>query len=108
MQILRDVLLKNNEGLNMDTNLAMTEITLETALSIWWSMMWRTFILSLVVGFVLGAVGGFIVGAAGHVELAGAVGGLLGWLGGLVVSIFALKVALSKKHGGHSVVLVKS
>ena len=92
----------------MNANLAMTDITLETALSIWWSMMWRTFLLSLVVGFVLGGLGGFVVGAAGQPELAGAVGGLLGWLAGLVVNIFALKVALSKKHGGHSVVLVKS
>jgi hypothetical protein len=71
-------------------------------------MVWRTALVGMLVGFVLGFIGGFIVAAAGWPELGGAVGMLLGWLGSIPVSIWALKAALSKKHGAYSVVLVKS
>ena len=82
-----------------------TEITLEKALSIWWSFIWRTVLASMRVGLVLGFIGGFIVGAAGSPQLGGAVGAILGWLGSIPVSIWALKAALSKKHGGYSITL---
>lgn len=92
----------------METNVEMNEVTLEKTLSIWWSMVWRAVLVSMLVGFILGFIGVFIGSAAGRPELGGAVGALLGWLGSIPVSIWALKAALSKKHGGYSVVLVKS
>ena len=70
-------------------------------------MVWRAVLVSMLVGAFLGFIGGFIVVAAGWPELVGAVGALLGWLGSIPVSIWALKAALSKKHGGYSVALVK-
>jgi hypothetical protein len=91
----------------MENKEDMSEINLEKALSIWWSMAWRAVLVSMLVGIILGFIGGFIVGMAGSPELGGVVGGLLGWLGSIPVSKWALKAALSKKHGGYSVVLVK-
>ena len=85
-----------------------TPISLEKVLSIWWSMVWRIFLVSMLVGFVLGFIGGFVVGAAGRPELGGAVGALLGWLGSIPVSIWALKAALEKSHGGYKLALVKA
>jgi hypothetical protein len=65
-------------------------------------------LVGILVGFVLGFIGGFIVFAAGKPDLARAIGAILGWLGSIPVSIWALKTALSKKHDGFSLVLVKS
>lgn len=86
----------------------MNEITLEKSLSIWWSMIWRFVLISTLAGALLGFVGGLMVGMiGGSSELSGAVGALLGWLISIPVSMWALKAALSKKHGGYSVALVK-
>ncbi len=91
----------------MDNNLNTTEISLEKLLSIWWAMIWRSVVFSMLLGFVLGFIGGVIVGMAGHPELGGAVGAVLGWLGSIPVSIWALKTALTKKYGDYSFVMVK-
>ncbi|MCS1410315.1 MAG: hypothetical protein M2R45_03507 [Verrucomicrobia subdivision 3 bacterium] len=58
-------------------------------------MVWRATLVSGLVGVVLSLFSGVIVF-------------MLGWLGSIPVSIWALKVALSKKHGGCSIILVKS
>ncbi len=81
-------------------------IDYEKTLSIWWSWLWRAFIFSVIFGGLLGGIGGFVVGFAGHPEAASSVGGLMGWLASIPVSIWALKAALSKKHKGYSVRLV--
>lgn len=81
------------------------ELNLEKTLSIWWSFIWRTTLGSMLVGFALGLIGGFIVGVAGRPELGTAVGSLLGWLGSIPVSIWALRAALNSKHGGYAVLL---
>lgn len=83
-------------------------ISLEHILSIWWSMTWRMVLVSFLVGLVLGAFGGLLAFAAGVPELSSFAGGLLGWLGAVPVSVWALKSALSKEHGGYRVVLIKS
>jgi len=92
----------------MEHNVTTNEITLEKTLSIWWSMVWRAALVSMLVKAVLGFIGIFIVGVTGRPELVGAVGALLDWLWPIPVSIWALKAALSQKHGSYSVVLVKS
>ncbi len=61
----------------------------------------------MVVGAVLGGIGGFIVGASGNPQMGTSVGALLGWLGSIPVSIWALKVALSKSHGGYRLAFIK-
>lgn len=56
--------------------------------------MWRATVGSVVAGAVLGGVAGGIAGAIGHGDLASKVGGLMGYLGSIPVSIWALKEAL--------------
>ena len=84
------------------------DVTLEKTLSIWWSLIWRTTLVSMVGGAILGGLGGAVVGAAGHPEAGAAVGGILGWLTSIPASMWALHAALRKKHGGCAVVLLKS
>lgn len=85
----------------------MRQIPLKQVISIWWSMIWRWTLVGGLAGFLLGGIGGFIMGFAGYAEYAGFVGGLLGWLASILVSIWALKAALSKDHGGNSIVFVE-
>ncbi len=84
------------------------EIDLEKTLSIWWSMFWRVFLVGMLVGAMLGVVVGSIASVMGYSEFSGLVGAVMSWIGSISVSIWALKASLSKKHGGYSVVLVKS
>ena len=84
-----------------------TEITLNSTLSIWWSFMWRALVVGVLCGFVLGFIGGFMLAIAGRGELSATVGAILGWLGSIPVSIWALKAALAKQHGGYSIALMK-
>jgi Mg/Co/Ni transporter MgtE len=84
------------------------EITLKKILSIWWSMIWRALLVSILVGAILGFIVGFTLAVAGARQLGDPAHMLLGWLGSIPVSIWALKTALSKKYGGYSVVLMKT
>lgn len=92
----------------MESYEEISAITFKTLLSIWWSMMWRAVLASMLVGFILGLILGLIVVAAGRTELVLFLAPLLGMLGSLPAHIWALKAALSRKHGDYSVVLVKS
>jgi hypothetical protein len=83
------------------------ELTLERILAIWWSFMWRTVLGSMVIGFMLGFIGGVIVGGMGHPQLGATVGALLGWLGSIPVSIWALRAALARKYGDLRLALVR-
>lgn len=82
------------------------ELNLEKTLAIWWAFAWRAFLFSILAGIVLGFIGGFIVGIAGSPQLGGAIGGIMGFIGSIPVSIWSLQKALSKKYGKFSIVLV--
>jgi hypothetical protein len=47
------------------------------------------------------------VGAAGRPDIGGALGALLGWLGGIVVSFVVLRLVLRKTFTEFSIRLVK-
>ncbi|MDP2015711.1 hypothetical protein [Hydrogenophaga sp.] len=83
------------------------ELTIERTLPIWWAFVWRALLVTVVTSVVVGAIGGFIVGVAGSPQLGGPVGAVLGFISAIVVSIWAMKSALSKTYGNHSMVLVK-
>ena len=76
----------------------MKTISLNELLSIWWALTWRTVVFGMLIGMALGAIGGFVMGVLGHADSAGAVGGLMGYLGLFPASIFALKTALAKNY----------
>jgi hypothetical protein len=60
----------------------------------------------MVVGFILGAIGGVVVGVMGKPDLGAMVGGILGYLGSIPVSIYVMKVILNKKYNKFSIALV--
>lgn len=105
-----------------------TEISLEKTLSIWWSMTWRIPVYYL--GFTIGCMFLFIAGwmivslfislSVEPIEFGTVaerifvwlrhdpVAEVINWVVSIFASIWALKVALSRQHGGYSVVLVKA
>jgi len=82
------------------------EVTWSNTLTIWWSYIWRCILISMVVGFILGAIGGVVVGVMGKPDLGAMVGGILGYLGSIPVSIYVMKVILNKKYNKFSIALV--
>ncbi|MBT8119776.1 MAG: hypothetical protein KJN89_08665 [Gammaproteobacteria bacterium] len=82
------------------------EVTWSNTLIIWWSYVWRCILISMVVGFILGAIGGVIVGVMGKPDMGGIVGGILGYLGSIPVSIYVMKVILNKKYNKFSIALI--
>ncbi|MCA2919882.1 MAG: hypothetical protein IM445_07285 [Microcystis sp. M015S1] len=85
----------------------LEEITFKRSLSVWWSFIWRATLFSFVSGAILGAVGGGIVGMVGHPQLGGLVGGVLGWLVSIPVTMWAIYAALKRKHRGFNVVFLR-
>ena len=82
------------------------EVTYSHTLRVWWSYVWRTVLFSAILGAVLGFIGGFIVGFMGRSDMGGLVGGVLGYLGSIPVSIWVFKKILNKKYKTFSVALV--
>ena len=91
----------------MDTNAEIKEISFDCLLSIWWSYLWRAVIFGAVAGAIVGGVFGILIGLVGRPELGGDIGGLTGGIAGFLVSIWAMHLALSKKHKGYFIRLVK-
>jgi hypothetical protein len=92
----------------MDMSPEFLEVTFGRTITVWWSFVWRTFVFSALMGALLGFGGGIVVGAAGHPELGGAVGALLGWLGSIPVTIAVLRIVLRKQFGSFAIKLVKA
>ena len=82
------------------------EVTWNHTLSIWWSYIWRCMVFSMLVGIVLGGIGGAIVGALGKPDMGGLVGGILGYIGSIPVSIYVMKTILNKRYKSFSIALV--
>ena len=82
------------------------EVTWGATLRVWWSYAWRVMLFSGILGFVLGFIGGFVVSVMGKPELGSRVGGILGYIGSIPVSIWVLKKILNKKYKDFSVALI--
>jgi hypothetical protein len=63
------------------------ELTIERTLPIWWDFVWLALLVTVATSVVVGAV--------------------LGFVSAIVVSIWAMRSAMSKSYGNHCVVLVK-
>jgi len=75
-------------------------------LSIWWSIFWRFVLFNAVAGVTIGFIFGFIQSSVGRHEALSFVNIGLGALVAIPIGIWAVKVALSKKHRGCWVRLV--
>jgi len=84
------------------------EVTWGATLRVWWSYCWRVTLFSMILGFILGFIGGFVMGIMGKPEMSGMVGGILGFLGTIPLSIWVLKKILGKKYKGFSVALIQN
>lgn len=82
------------------------EITWGITLKVWWSFIWRCIVFSAVLGFILGFVGGVILVLVGEGESSALVGGILGYLGSIPVSIWAMKKILGMEFNGFSIAIV--
>lgn len=82
------------------------EIRWNLVLRVWWSYFWRATLLGLVAGFILGAIAGFLVALLGRPELGPRLGGALGYLAQIPVSMVVLRMVLRKRYKTFSIRLV--
>lgn len=89
----------------MDEN-SLVDVTLGNTLRIWWAFMWRTTIFSILLAAVLGFILGFVLALFGKTEHAKVLGGALGYLVSIPISILVLKQILKKKYKYFSIALI--
>ena len=82
------------------------EVTWKRTLVIWWSIAWRGILFGAIAGAVVGAIVGFILGFLGRVDLASIGGGIAGYIVAIPISIWVLKIVLSKKFSEFSLQLI--
>lgn len=83
------------------------EPTWGNAIPVWWSFFWRATLFGALAGGALGFIGGVIVTIIGKPELGATVGGIAGYVAAIPVSMWCVKLILSKQFKGYSVCLVK-
>jgi len=83
-----------------------SDVTWERVRSIWWAFFWRAAIYSTLLGFVLGFVGGVVIALLGRADLGASVGGALGSIGAIPVSLVVMSMVLKKRYGSFSVRLL--
>lgn len=89
------------------------EITWGRMLRVWWAHFWRSMI-AAIVGMLLGGVVGFILGAILYAsgvtspETIQIIVGPIGFIIGVFISIFPMKMILGKDFGEFRLVLVES
>jgi hypothetical protein len=77
-------------------------------MQIWWSYIWRCALFSALLAVPLGAIGGITVAIIGRPDLGGSVGGILGYLGSIPVSIIMLRIILRKRFKNFSIALMNA
>ena len=72
------------------------------------SFAWRATLFGLIGGFIFGAIAGFFVALFGRPELAPLAGAIAGYLVGIPVTMWCIKIFLDKSFNGYSVCLIKN
>jgi hypothetical protein len=75
-------------------------------LTIWWAFFWRWLVFGILATLILAIIGGTVVWVIGAPHLAGPVGAVLGFLATFAVSLYAMRIALSKTYRHFSVRLI--
>lgn len=73
-------------------------MTYGEVLPIWWSMVWRGFLVGAAAGFVAGFVVGFGGALLGHPDASGLWGSVAGMIVSIPVSLWALRAAINKHN----------
>jgi hypothetical protein len=88
------------------------EITWGRVVRIWWAYAWRNLIaivVAMLAGGIMGGIMGFILGAAGvPIETIKIIVMPIGFILGLVISVFPMKMILGKNFGEFRLVLVQN
>ncbi len=90
----------------MDGSVTKLEVTWGRALTVWWSLAWRSIVLGGLAGAIAGAFIGMIAGLLGQVEKAQTWGSYVGQIVSIPVSMIVVKIILKKKWKKFSIVLV--
>lgn len=100
---------RNDASYSAPTGDGMQElqVNLGRLLRIYWLFMWRSVLGSLVIGFTLGFIIGLVLRVLGvPLTQTTTITSLVGLVGGVVWSLFCLKMALEKKYRDFRIVLV--
>ncbi len=88
------------------------EVTWSRTILVWWSLTWRNIIVALfamILGFIFGFMVGFILGAMGvPIEIIKLIVTPIGFIIGLALSIFPIKMVLNKNYGEFRLVLLQN
>jgi hypothetical protein len=83
------------------------EVTWGRAVKVWWSIGWRTLVVSVVLGFAVGIVVGIVAAAGGMGTVAAsALGQIIGGVLGIIISMWAVRKALTRSFSDFRIVLV--
>jgi hypothetical protein len=97
----------NEPNSKRERNMQELEPTWQRALSVWWLIVWRAGLGSVVMGAVAGFVFGFIGAIVGVPRSVITVGsGLLGFIIAIVWGIIVVRMALRKKYGEFRIALI--
>ena len=83
------------------------DITIGKVLPVWWAMIWRAMLGSVVAAFVLGVFIGLTMAAAGYPRMGGVAAALAGYLVSVPISVWALMLALKKNYSEFQIVFMK-
>ena len=92
----------------MEKDAQCLEATWDRVVRVWWSLMWRCTLFTVIAAFVVGFVAGVVMGFVGRGHSAGTVGAVIGFLISFPVSLWVLRTILQKSFGHFSVRLVAS
>ena len=84
------------------------EVTWEKALVVWWALTWRTLVFILPTAFIIGGIIGFIMSALNIPVRSNAIYlNIVGMVLGTVMSIWIIKIILSKTYSSFRIALIK-
>jgi hypothetical protein len=83
------------------------EVTWGRAVKVWWSIAWRTLLVSVLLGFAVGIVFGVFAAAGGMGAVAAAsLGQVIGGVLGIAVSVWAVRKGLTRSFSDFRIVLL--
>jgi hypothetical protein len=84
------------------------DVTWGNSIPVWWSFFWRATVFSALSGVVLSIIAGIFVVIIGRPDLGATAGAIAGYVAAVPISMWCIKLILSKSFNGYSVRLVKT